>query len=230
MNDRQIKGGKGMDAFEEKSAETNQAVLAGAVLSPPVISHKSYGETFYNFALGVDRKSGYRDVIQIIVSDRLIWNLEFVPGDTVEIHGQVRTYNEELEGRNKLNVVVFAREFQCCEENEKPEHENRISLEGYICKKPVGRISPLGREICDIMLAVNRMYNKSDYIPCIAWGRNAGYASSLGIGTKIAITGRIQSREYRKRENDGSISLKTAYEISILKLEALQEELAPTES
>ncbi|HVI40830.1 MAG TPA: single-stranded DNA-binding protein [Anaerovoracaceae bacterium] len=214
-----------MEGMEEKGLETNNAVLIGVVLSPPTISHKSYGETFYSFSVGVDRKSGYRDVIQIIVSERLIWNLEFEPGDYVEILGQIRTYNEEQDGRNKLNVVVFAREFKRCDGDSRMEHENRINLEGFICKKPIGRISPLGREICDIMLAVNRMYNKSDYIPCIAWGRNAGYASNLSVGTKIAVTGRVQSREYRKRDTDGNITVKTAYEVSILKLESLLSEL-----
>lgn len=213
-----------MEGMEEKGLETNSADLVGVVLSQPTISHKSYGETFYSFFVGVDRKSGYRDVIQIIVSERLIWNLEFEPGDSVEILGQIRTYNEEQEGRNKLNVVVFAREFKRCDDDSRVEHENRINLEGFICKKPIGRISPLGREICDIMLAVNRMYNKSDYIPCIAWGRNAGYASSLSVGTKISIMGRIQSREYRKRDQEGNITVKTAYEVSILKLESLANE------
>jgi single-stranded DNA-binding protein len=221
---RMDKGGKAMEGMEEKGLETNCALLIGVVLSPPAISHKSYGETFYSFSVGVDRKSGYQDVIQIIVSERLIWNLEFQPGDFVEILGQIRTYNEEQDGRNKLNVVIFARDFKRCDESLRLEHENRINLEGFICKKPIGRISPLGREICDIMLAVNRMYNKSDYIPCIAWGRNAGYASNLSVGTKISITGRIQSREYRKRDNDGNTWVKTAYEVSILKLEALLEE------
>ena len=146
-----------MEGMEEKGLETNSAILIGVVLSPPTISHKSYGETFYNFSMGVDRKSGYRDVIQIIVSERLIWNIEFAPGDFIEILGQIRTYNEEQEGRNKLNVVVFAREFKRCEDDVRLEHENKITLEGCICKSPVGRISPLGREICDIMLAVSRM-------------------------------------------------------------------------
>jgi len=213
-----------MEGMEEKGLETNSAELVGVVLSQPTISHKSYGETFYSFSLGVDRKSGYRDVIQIIVSERLIWNLEFEPGEHVEISGQIRTYNEEQDGRNKLNVVVFAREFNRCEEETQKEHENKINLEGFICKKPIGRVSPLGREICDIMLAVNRMYNKSDYIPCIAWGRNAGFASNLSVGTKISITGRIQSREYRKRDQEGNITVKIAYEVSILKLESLVNE------
>ncbi|MDD2190684.1 MAG: single-stranded DNA-binding protein [Eubacteriales bacterium] len=210
-----------MDGIEDKGLETNRTLLNGVVLSQPVISHKSYGETFYSIYVGIDRKSGYCDIIQIIVSERLIWNLSLNISDNVKILGQIRTYNEETDGRNKLNVVVFAREFQVCNEDTKFEHENVINLEGFICKNPIGRVSPLGREICDIMLAVNRMYNKSDYIPCIAWGRNAGYASNLAIGTKISIMGRIQSREYRKRDAEGNITVKTAYEVSILKLEAL---------
>lgn len=208
-----------MESIEEKGMETNSAVLVGVVLSPPIISHKSYGETFYNFSMGIDRKSSFRDIIQIIVSERLIWNIDFGPGDNIEVLGQIRTYNEEQEGRNKLNVVIFAREFKLCSADAPVSYENKIYLEGFLCKKPIGRISPLGREICDIMLAVNRMYNKSDYIPCIAWGRNAGYASNLDVGTKIAITGRIQSREYRKRDEEGNVTVKTAYEVSILKLE-----------
>jgi primosomal replication protein N len=209
-----------MEGVEEKGMETNSALLIGVVMTPPVISHKSYGETFCSFYIGVDRKSGYRDILQVIISERLIWNLELKPYDTVEIVGQIRTYNEEVDGRNKLNVVVFAREFNLLDDYEKIEHENKINLEGFICKKPIGRVSPLGREICDIMLAVNRMYNKSDYIPCIAWGRNAGYASNLAVGTKISIAGRIQSREYKKRDAEGNVTEKVAYEVSILKLEA----------
>jgi len=265
-----------LESFEEKGLATNSAYLAGVVMTPPVYSHKSYGETFYSFHAGIDRKSGYRDVIPVIVSERLIWNMRLCQGEPVVISGQVRTYNEEVGGRNKLNVVVFARDFQkaedggadmlrfqndewqtagaaaferaghrildkdrqdisaacqtVCGETGAGEgcdaaavsgirHENQINLEGYICKKPISRCSPLGREICDIMLAVNRMYGKSDYIPCIAWGRNAGYAGSLEVGAKIEISGRIQSREYRKKDEEGNTTTKTAYEVSILRIE-----------
>lgn len=199
--------------------ETNRAELTGVVISPPVFSHKSYGEVFYSFQMGIDRKSGYRDCIQIVVSERLVWDVMIEIGSNVKIIGQIRTYNELEQGRNKLNIVVFAREFHQIEDNGNLIHENKIFLEGFACKKPVKRMSPLGREICDIMLAVNRMYNKSDYIPCIAWGRNAGYAGSLDVGTKINIEGRIQSREYRKKDEDENITVKTAYEVSILKIE-----------
>ncbi|WP_206460797.1 single-stranded DNA-binding protein [Anaerovorax sp. IOR16] len=202
----------------ENGFETNSVELLGTIISDAVFSHKSYGELFYSFTLGVERKSGYQDEIQIIVSERLIWKTPFSVGQRAHVFGQIRTYNEAAEGRNRLNVVVFAREFHIDEEN--LEDENRVFLEGFVCKVPVGRVSPLGREICDIMLAVNRMYNKSDYIPCIAWGRNAGYTSKLEVGSKLSVTGRIQSREYRKKDEEGNITIKIAYEVSILKIEA----------
>ena len=143
--------------------------------------------------VGVHRKSGYCDIIPVIISERLIWDTELTEGDAVQIIGQIRTYNEIIDGKNRLNIVVFAREFILA--GEEAGDINKVYLEGYLCKPPVRRVSPLGREICDIMLAVNRMYNKSDYIPCIAWGRNAVYAGGLCVGTKIRISGRI--REYR---------------------------------
>ncbi len=143
--------------------------------------------------------------------------MELVEGGAVRVIGQIRTYNEIIEGKNRLNIVVFAREFALLEEDE--VYENKVYLEGYLCKPPIRRVSPLGREICDLMLAVNRMYNKSDYIPCIAWGRNAVYAGGLCVGTKIRISGRIQSREYRKRMEDGNLITRVAYEVSIIKIE-----------
>lgn len=201
---------------------TNNAELSGNVCGALRESHKSYGETFYQFPLGICRRSGYVDEIQIIISERLIWQNMPEVGTRVHIGGQVRTYNEADGGRNKLNVTVFAREFSVCtgECDCGREDENLIFLSGFLCKEPILRVSPLGREICDIMLAVNRMYNKSDYIPCIAWGRNAIYAGSLHVGSPLSITGRIQSREYRKKEEDGSAVVKVAYEVSIVKIES----------
>lgn len=199
--------------------ESNLAELCGAVLSELKFSHKTYGEVFYTFVLGIERRSGYMDEINIMVSERLIFEQTLRVNDFVEIKGQVRTYNEFAEGRNKLNVVVFAKEI-CLSENF-GYNENYIYLEGYLCKPPLKRTSPLGRDICDLMLAVNRMYNKSDYIPCIAWGRNAGYAEQLGVGTKLAIEGRIQSREYRKKLEEGVSQLRKAYEVSVVKLEEI---------
>ena len=197
----------------EKILEGNSAQLVGKVLSELEFSHKTYGEAFYVALLGVVRKSD----IRLMVSERLIGSMSLTPGQTVKVSGQVRTYNQECEGKNRLNVVVFVREVEVLEA-ETP-HENRIYLEGFVCKKPVRRTSPLGREICDLMLAVNRMYNKSDYIPCIAWGRNAAYGGELDVGCKLAIEGRIQSREYKKRDEEGNVSVKVAYEVSIIKME-----------
>ena len=199
--------------------ESNIAELCGAVLSELKFSHKTYGEIFYTFVLGIERRSGYIDEINIMVSERLIFENSPRINDFVEIKGQVRTYNELSEGRNKLNVVVFAKEI--CLSESFGYNENYVYLEGFLCKEPIKRTSPLGRDICDLMLAVNRMYNKSDYIPCIAWGRNAGYAESLGVGTKLSVEGRIQSREYRKKLEDGSSEIRKAFEVSIVKIEEM---------
>ena len=199
--------------------ESNIAELCGAVLSELKFSHKTYGEIFYTFVLGIERRSGYIDEINIMVSERLIFDNTPRPGDYVEIKGQVRTYNELSEGRNKLNVVVFAKEIYMSENF--GYNENYVYLEGFLCKEPLKRTSPLGREICDLMLAVNRMYNKSDYVPCIAWGRKAGYAESLGVGTKLSVEGRIQSREYRKKLEDGTSEVRKAFEVSIVKIEEM---------
>ena len=199
--------------------ESNLAELCGAVLTELKFSHKTYGEIFYTFVLGIERRSGYIDEINIMVSERLIFDNTPRINDYIEIKGQVRTYNELLEGRNKLNVVVFAKEIYTSENF--GYNENYVYLEGFLCKEPVKRTSPLGRDICDLMLAVNRMYNKSDYVPCIAWGRNAGYAESLSVGTKLSIEGRIQSREYRKKLEDGTSETRKAFEVSIVKIEEI---------
>ena len=197
--------------------ESNVAELCGVVLSELRFSHKTYGEIFYTFVLGIERRSGYIDEINIMVSERLIFDNPPREGDFVEIKGQIRTYNEIVDEKNKLNVVVFAKEIYQSENF--GYNENYIYLEGFLCKEPLKRTSPLGREICDMMLAVNRMYNKSDYIPCIAWGRNAGYAEKLGVGTMLALEGRIQSREYKKKLDDGTAEMRKAFEVSVVKLE-----------
>lgn len=197
--------------------ESNVAELCGVVLSDLKFSHKTYGEIFYTFVLGIERRSGYIDEINVMVSERLIFENPPHIDDFLEIKGQIRTYNEVVAEKNKLNVVVFAKEIYPSENF--GYNENYIYLEGFLCKPPLKRTSPLGREICDMMLAVNRMYNKSDYIPCIAWGRNAGYAEKLGVGTKLAVEGRIQSREYKKKLDDGAAEIRRAFEVSVVKLE-----------
>ncbi|MBR4411718.1 MAG: single-stranded DNA-binding protein [Firmicutes bacterium] len=201
--------------------ESNIAELCGTVNSELRFSHKTYGEVFYTFVLGVERKSGYVDEINVMVSERLIYDNPPLPEQFLEVRGQVRTYNEVQDGKNKLNVVVFAREIYLCEDY--GYYENYIYLEGFLCKPPVKRTSPLGRDICDMMVAVNRMYNKSDYIPCIAWGRNAGYAEQLQVGTRLLMEGRLQSREYKKKLDDGTSELRRAFEVSVLKLETVDE-------
>lgn len=201
--------------------ESNIAELCGLVLSDLKFSHKTYGEIFYTFVLGIERRSGYIDEINVMVSERLIFDAPPRIDDFLEIKGQVRTYNEVVDDKNKLNVVVFAKEIYQSENF--GYNENYIYLEGFLCKPPLKRTSPLGREICDMMLAVNRMYNKSDYIPCIAWGRNAGYAEKLGVGTKLAIEGRIQSREYKKKLDDGTAEMRKAFEVSVVKIEEIEK-------
>ena len=200
---------------------TNIAHICGEVIDGPKLSHKTYGESFSIFKVGVKRNSGYEDQIQIMASDRSLPPDDIKPGMFFDIQGQVRTYNEEVEGKNRLNIVVFARDFS--DGIFFDNAVNDIYLEGYLCKTPITRTSPMGRRICDLMLAVNRMYNKSDYVPCIAWGRNAAYAGTLHVGDKIAIHGRLQSREYTKLTENGSEE-RTAYEISALTAEILLEE------
>lgn len=213
-----------MNNMQDYNTTTNMAHICGEVIDRPRMSHRTYGEAFYIFKMGVNRNSGYQDQINMMVSERTLKPEEIEVGNWLDVQGQIRTYNEEVEGRNRLNIVVFVRDFIRCDETE--FWTNDIFLEGYLCKTPLARTSPLGRRICDMMLAVNRMYNKSDYIPCIAWGRNAVFSSSLDVGDKIAIHGRLQSRAYKKRENDGSVTVKTAFEVSITQLEMIDLHLA----
>ena len=205
----------------EAGLETNTVHLCGVIVETPVFSHQTYGESFYTFIIGVERNSGYEDKLNVMISERLLNVYKLSVGDTALVSGQIRTYNEQVDGKNKLNIVVFARDMERVGFDE--GHFNQVYLEGFICKTPIGRVSPLGRRICDIMLAVNRMYNKSDYIPCIAWGRNAIFAEGLEVGNKISLTGRMQSREYRKRLDDGNVEQRVAFEVSILQLENCEE-------
>lgn len=200
----------------------NYVTLSGIVMEEPVYSHQVFGEGFYETKLMVSRLSEQNDYIPITVSDRLMQDVPFTPGRAVNITGQFRSYNKMCDGKSKLMLTVFVREVS--EEFDPDRNPNQINLVGYICKEPVFRTTPFKREICDILLAVNRAYNKSDYIPCIAWGRNARFASCLDVGVKIAITGRIQSREYQKQLEDGGISTRVAYEISVSRLSLADED------
>lgn len=201
----------------EQMLDENRAVLTGKILSEPEFSHKTYGESFFIVMLGVTRKSGYEDQVPLMISERLLHNIKLYTNGMITVSGQVRTYNRQENGHNHLMIVVFVKQLDYADADS--YMENCILLEGYTCKETLRRTSPLGRELCDIMLAVNRMYNKSDYIPCIAWGRNAVYAGILDVGTKLVIEGRFQSRKYRKYDEMGEPVEKTAYEISVIHME-----------
>ncbi len=206
----------------EKALANNQAVVAGEIISEFTFSHEIYGEGFYMVDLLVSRLSDATDVIPLMVSDRLIDVNESHVGERIEAKGQFRSYNKHEETKNRLILSLFVRELNVLKEDDEMQHPNQIYLDGYICKTPIYRMTPLGREIADVLLAVNRAYGKSDYIPCICWGRNARFAGKLEVGEHVAIWGRIQSREYQKRlENDEVIS-RVAYEVSVSKMECLE--------
>lgn len=207
---------------ENSYYENNHVNLTGTVCDEPLFSHEIYSEKYYMIKLSVDRLSDNKDVIPLTISERFFG--EYYPqlGDTIAVSGQYRSYNNYTGVGNKLILTVFVKEIEKID-NEKGEYlelnPNRIYLDGYICKPPSYRTTPFCREISDILLAVNRSYNKSDYIPCIAWGRNAKFAQNLSVGTNLRIWGRIQSREYQKHISDSETVLKTAYEVSISKME-----------
>ena len=208
--------------------ENNHLVLVGKVTSDKKFSHEIYGESFYIFDLEVARLSGNSDIIPITISERLILEKELEIGDKVAIEGQFRSYNSYENEKNRLILTVFAKDIKYLseedEENSSEKVSNEVTLIGYICKKPIYRQTPFGREISDNLLAVNRAYNKSDYIPAIAWGRNARFCQNIEVGTKVKITGRVQSRNYEKKFEDGTTQTRTAYEVSISSLEIVNEE------
>ena len=199
--------------------ENNVVTISGKVVSDVEYSHEVYGEGFYSFYLDVPRLSDSSDKISVTFSERLIPKSKLQLGVPLEIEGQFRSYNSYKSESNKLVLTVFAREIIFVDEDKKIKNPIQIFLNGYICKNPIYRMTPFGREITDILVAVNRPYNKSDYIPCIAWGRNARYSQNLTIGDNIKIWGRIQSREYQKKLESGEAISKTAYEVSVSKME-----------
>lgn len=195
--------------------ENNKVFLKGEVASKPEFSHEVFGEGFYELNLKVKRLSNNFDIIPITVSERLLGDNSFDIGKTISIKGQFRSYNKVVENRSKLLLTVFVRELIELDDGMNP---NIIELSGFICKEPIYRTTPFKREICDVLLAVNRAYNKSDYLPCIAWGRNARFVKNIKIGQRVNIIGRIQSREYQKKVSESESLVKTAYEISISKI------------
>ena len=202
----------------------NKIYLEGKVVSGMEFSHEMYGEGFYTFLLEVTRLSDSVDLLNITVSERLISNMDLSIGKEIVVLGQLRSYNKFVDGANKLILTVFARNIEPC--IEKSKNPNEIFLDGYICKEPVYRKTPFGREIADVLLAVNRAYNKSDYIPTIAWGRNSRFCQTLEVGDNIRVWGRLQSREYQKKISENEVVKKVAYEVSISKMEKVSDEEA----
>ena len=208
----------------DKVFDNNQVIIAGEVVSDFTYSHDVFGEGFYVMSISVNRLSDTYDTIPVMVSERLMDVKESCKGKYVEINGQFRSYNRHEDNRNRLVLSVFAREIKMIEKNDEEQKPNYIFLDGFVCKQPVYRKTPLGREIADILLAVNRPYGKSDYIPCICWGRNARFADKFEVGAHLQVWGRIQSREYQKKINDTEVEKRVAYEVSVSKLDMVEKE------
>lgn len=201
----------------------NQAQVTGVIMDEFTFNHEIYAEKFYTFTLSIPRLSGTDDSVHVMVSERLLSGNNFKVGDLVDIEGQFRSYNSyENSGENKLVLTIFAKDIRLNTEG-KNHNPNSLYLNGYICKAPIYRTTPFGREITDLLIAVNRSYNKSDYIPVIAWGRNARYAKTLNVGDNVRVWGRIQSRNYQKRISDDEVITKTAYEVSVNRMELAHE-------
>lgn len=201
----------------------NRVSIVGEIVGYFEYSHEVFGEKFYTNHVNVDRLSTAHDLIPIMVSDRMVDVKADWVGSYVRIEGQFRSYNKHEEERTRLILSVFVEEFEIVDGL---YNDNIIELKGYICKTPIYRKTQLGREIADILIAVNRPYGKTDYIPSIAWGRNARYTSTLPIGTKVSVVGRIQSREYHRMLADGTREEETriAYEVSVSKIEEVNDE------
>ena len=206
----------------DKIFENNQVTVTGEIISDFQYSHQVYGEGFYMIEISVNRLSNYADTIPVMVSERLIDTQQSYIGQCIRVDGQFRSYNRHEEKRNRLVLSVFARELEFVSEIPEGERSNQIFLDGYICKPPIYRKTPLGREIADLLIAVNRSYGKSDYIPCICWGRNARFASTFEVGGHVQIFGRIQSREYVKKLSETDAEHRIAYEISVSKVECVE--------
>lgn len=199
----------------------NKITLCGTVVEAPEYSHEVFGESFYTFKLKIGRLSGQADILPVMVSERLMSGFEIAIDRRFLIEGQLRSYNIVTENKSRLQLQTFARDIS---EAQSDEDINNIVLDGYICKTPVYRVTPFAREIADVLIAVNRAYGKSDYIPSICWGRNARYCQQLRVGESIHVEGRLQSREYQKKIDEETVINKTAYEVSVSKLFVAREE------
>ena len=207
----------------DKVIENNRVTIVGEVVSEFEFSHEVYGEGFYTLNISVNLLSDSVDIIPLMISERLVDVTEDLRGVIIEASGQFRSYNRHEENKNRLMLSIFVRELQLYDNYEEENSTNQIFLDGYICKPAIYRRTPLGREIADVLIAVNRPYGKSDYIPCIAWGRNARFAAGFEVGSHIQIYGRIQSREYVKKISEDECERRTAYEVSVSKIEYFEE-------
>ena len=216
-------GNKTADKAGDKIFENNQVIIAGEIVSGFTFSHEVYGEGFFLVEVAVNRLSYYADYIPVMVSERLIDVTENYEGQYISVVGQFRSYNRHEEKKNRLVLSVFAREIEFTGEPGEDVKSNQIFLDGYICKEPIYRKTPLGREIADLLVAVNRSYGKSDYIPSICWGRNARYAAGFAVGEHVQIWGRIQSREYVKKLNEFETEKRIAYEVSVSKIDCIED-------
>ena len=201
--------------------ENNVVNLRGELDNKLEFSHEIFGEKFYNMKIKINRLSDSFDILPMTVSERLLQDIDLDKQNLVNVVGQLRSYNKTLNNKNRLVLTVFVREIKSIDEENKDP--NSIFLDGYVCKEPVYRKTPLGREITDLLVAINRPYNKSDYIPSIVWGRNAKFAKNLKAGDRIQLWGRVQSREYEKKIDENNVVKKMAYEVSISKIKKLDE-------
>ena len=208
-----------MYAINQEKEETNQVYLSGDILTQPVFSHEVFGEAFYESKIKVPRLSEAYDILPITVSERLMCDGKLRVGEKISIKGQLRSFNKQVDNKSKLLLSVFVREILDFDSSQNP---NSVRLNGFLCKTPVFRTTPFNREICDLLLAVNRAYNKSDYIPAIAWGRNARFVKFLPIGQEVVLSGRLQSREYTKKIKDLHEVTNIAYEVSTLKVRIIK--------
>ncbi len=197
----------------------NSVTLCGIVRGEPSYSHEVFGEKFYEVIIAVKRLSGMEDLLPVSVSEHLMGDY-FTDGNAVTVKGQFRSYNKIIGDHSKLMLTVFVRDVT---EFDPTINPNTMQLTGFVCKQPIYRTTPFNREICDLLVAVNRQYNKSDYIPCIVWGRNARFAEHLSVGMQVSVVGRVQSRNYQKRLEDGTFVTRTAYEVSVGKISVVEE-------
>ena len=206
-------------------SENNKITLCGCVKGEPKYNHEVFGEKFYSFTLLVKRLSGQFDELPVMLSERLIYDIDIHDGKRICVEGQLRSYNIMVENKSRLQIETFAREIFEYE----GEDVNSITIDGFVCKTPVYRVTPFSREIADLLIAVNRAYGKSDYIPAICWGRNARFCQKISVGEAIHIEGRLQSREYQKKLDDETVITRVAYEVSVSKFSVNKEEVDKAE-